>query len=78
MGKSSKRFLDQREAEWEYEDRVGSNWIEPIPYPWLSKKQEAAKEVREKPDDPIAEHDFREFEMVEEQNKNFEQDNPRE
>ena len=55
------RFMEQREAEREYEDRLGSNWIEPIPYPWLSEKQEPAKEVREKPDDPIAEHDEREW-----------------
>lgn len=46
---------------------------------WLDEKEIDDKEPldTEEPDDPIAEHDLEEFEIVEEQNKHFEQDNPR-
>ncbi len=79
MKRSKETFMEHREQEMQMENSLPTNWVEPIPHTWLNQEPEKKKLGRkEEPDDPIAEHDEQEFNIVEEHNKNFEQDNPRE
>lgn len=86
MKRSKDTFMEHREAEiehekWceaEYRNKCSDNWIEPIPYPWRNDKPKKAESVREKVDNPVAEHDISEHQIVAENQKHFEEDNPRE
>ena len=67
MGKSKETFMEQREQEME--NSLPTNWVEHIPYPWLKeKREEPAREVGEKPDDPVGEHEEREWKAAVEKN----------
>lgn len=42
-------------------EKWSDNWNELITYPWSGEKEKPAKEIKEKPNAPIAEHDEREW-----------------
>ncbi len=60
MSRSKEIFMDQREDETI--NSLPMNWIDPIDYPWRNDKSKIrVGSSRVRMDDPVAEHDEREW-----------------